>query len=66
MPKKQKIDYANVNAALETPCPKCGYLITPVETRRVDFERVECPKCRERFIPGTGNLYELRGDRNRS
>ncbi len=52
MPKKQKINLAEVKAALDTPCPKCGHAITPAEVRRVDFERVECPKCGERFVPG--------------
>jgi predicted RNA-binding Zn-ribbon protein involved in translation (DUF1610 family) len=45
MPQKQKINLAKVNAALDTPCPKCGYSITPAEIRRVDFEHVECPEC---------------------
>lgn len=53
MPQKQKINFAKVNAALDTPCPKCGYLIAPAELRRVDFERVVCPECGERFIPGS-------------
>jgi ribosomal protein S27AE len=51
MPKKQKINLAKVLAALNTPCPKCGYSIPPGEKRRVDFEHMQCPKCGERFIP---------------
>jgi ribosomal protein S27AE len=54
MPSKQKIDRDKVNAALNTTCPKCGYSILPVELMRVDSERVECPRCRERFVPGAG------------
>jgi ribosomal protein S27AE len=52
MPKKQKINLAKVLAALNTPCPKCGYSIPPGEKRRVDFEHMQCPKCGERFIAG--------------
>ena len=32
-------------------CPKCGRVIPPAEVRRVDFERIECPVCGERFVP---------------
>jgi ribosomal protein S27AE len=52
MPQKQTINLANVLAVLDRLCPKCGHAIAPAELRRVDFERVECPKCGERFIAG--------------
>jgi len=52
MPRKQKIDRARVNASLNTLCPKCGYSIPPSQVARVDFQRIECPNCRERFTPG--------------
>jgi predicted RNA-binding Zn-ribbon protein involved in translation (DUF1610 family) len=58
MPSKQKINRAKVEAALNTPCPKCGYSIAPADIRRVDFERVECPKCGERFIPVSANVRQ--------
>jgi ribosomal protein S27AE len=51
MPKKQKINLAKVLASLNTTCEKCGYSIPPEEIRRIDSERMECPKCGERFIP---------------
>ena len=51
MPKKQKTDLRKVNASLNTRCVKCGHSITPAELRRVDCERVDCPKCGERFNP---------------
>jgi uncharacterized protein (UPF0212 family) len=54
MPQKQKINRDKVNAALSTRCPKCGYSIPPSQIARVDFARVECPKCGERFVPGAG------------
>lgn len=54
MPQKQKINLSKVMASLDKLCPKCGHTIAPAELRRVDFERVECPECRERFIPGSG------------
>ena len=38
-------------ASLDKTCPKCGCTITPDQVKRVDFERVECPKCGERFRP---------------
>jgi hypothetical protein len=31
--------------------PKCGFTITPDLVKRVDFERIECPKCGEKFSP---------------
>jgi len=51
MPAKQKINLGKVLASLNTACQKCGYLIPPEERRHVDFERIVCPKCGERFIP---------------
>lgn len=51
MPKKQKINLAKVLASLNTTCPKCAYSIPPNERRHVDFEYIECPKCKERFVP---------------
>jgi len=58
MPKKQKIDLAKVLASLGTVCPKCGCSIPPKERRLVDFSHVECPQCRERFIPGSGAVHQ--------
>jgi predicted RNA-binding Zn-ribbon protein involved in translation (DUF1610 family) len=51
MPRSRKINQDKVQASLDTPCPKCGFSITPAQIRRVDFERVECPKCGEKFQP---------------
>jgi predicted RNA-binding Zn-ribbon protein involved in translation (DUF1610 family) len=36
----------------EYDLPKCGFTITPDLVKRVDFERMECPKCGEKFRPG--------------
>jgi hypothetical protein len=47
MPRKQKSNREKVQAALTTLRPKCGYSITPAEIRRVDFDRMKCPKCGE-------------------
>jgi predicted RNA-binding Zn-ribbon protein involved in translation (DUF1610 family) len=55
MPKKQKINLEKVQAALNTPCPKCGYAIPPAEIRRVDFDNIRCSKCGERFTPKTSS-----------
>jgi hypothetical protein len=30
-------------------CPKCGILVTPDLVKRVDFERIDAPKCGESF-----------------
>jgi ribosomal protein S27AE len=49
MPSLKKIDMQKVLAALNTPCPKCGYEITPAEIKRVSWEEEECPKCGLRF-----------------
>jgi hypothetical protein len=51
MPRKQKLDRERVMASLNTLCPKCGMSITPDRVRRIDFDHVECPACREQFIP---------------
>ena len=44
-----KINLQKVLASLNTPCPKCGHLITPAEIKRVSWEEIECPTCGERF-----------------
>jgi len=51
VPRKQKINLEKVLASLNTVCPKCGYSITPEKIRRIDFERMQCPECGERFRP---------------
>jgi ribosomal protein S27AE len=49
MPRKEKIHLEKVLAALNTLCPACGYSITPAEIRRVDFDKMKCPRCGEVF-----------------
>jgi ribosomal protein S27AE len=51
VPGSRKIDLAKVHAWLNKTCPKCGFTITPNQVKRVDFERIECPKCGEKFRP---------------
>ena len=53
MSEKQKINLEKVLASLNTLCTKCGYSIPPKEIQRVTFYEVLCPKCGERFIPGS-------------
>ena len=39
------------------PCQvhaQCGFTITPDLVKRVDFERMECPKCGEKFRSDAG------------
>lgn len=50
MPSKQKINLEKVQAALNTLCPKCGYVIQPAEIRRYDFNTMKCPACDEHFV----------------
>ena len=52
MPRKQKINLEKVLASLNTVCPKCECSITPDKIRRIDFERMICPECGERFKAG--------------
>ena len=52
MPRSREINLEKVQASLDAVCPKCGGLIPPAEVRRIDFERIECPVCGERFSPG--------------
>jgi len=56
MPGKQKINREKVQAALNTLCPKCGTSIPPDKIRRIDFSRMECPSCAERFTPGAARV----------
>jgi ribosomal protein S27AE len=51
MPQSRKINLEKVLASLDTKCPKCGFTITPDLVKRVDFERIECPKCGAKFQP---------------
>ena len=51
MPRSRKINLEKVLASLDKPCPKCGFTITPDLVKRVDFERIQCPKCGEKFRP---------------
>jgi hypothetical protein len=47
------------------PCVrKCGGLIPPAEVRRVDFERIECPVCGERFAPSPRRREENNASKN--
>jgi predicted RNA-binding Zn-ribbon protein involved in translation (DUF1610 family) len=50
--RARRINLEKVLASVDAVCPKCGKLISPVEVRRIDFERIECPVCGERFAPG--------------
>jgi ribosomal protein S27AE len=51
MSRSRKINLEKVQASLNKTCPKCGFTITPDLVKRVDFDRIECPKCGERFRP---------------
>jgi ribosomal protein S27AE len=59
MPRSRKINLEKVLASLDAVCPKCGKLISPAEVRRIDFERIECPACGERFMPAFGGPTPL-------
>jgi hypothetical protein len=39
---------------------KYGFSISPAQITRVDFERVECPKCDEKFRPDANSDLRLR------
>jgi len=49
MPRSRKINLGKVQASLDKNCPKCGFTITPDLVNRLDFERIECPECAEKF-----------------
>jgi len=49
MPRSRKINREKVLASLNKTCPKCGVTITTDLAKRVDFERMECPECGEKF-----------------
>jgi DNA-directed RNA polymerase subunit RPC12/RpoP len=55
MPRSRKINLEKVQASLDAACPKCGRMIPPADVRRIDFDRIECPMCGERFVPGPIN-----------
>jgi hypothetical protein len=54
MPRSRKINLEKVRESLDKLCPKCGCLISPAQVRRIDFERIKCPVCGERFVPVPG------------
>jgi hypothetical protein len=54
MVRAKNINLEKVFASLDAERPKCGKKISPAEVRRIDFERMECPACGERFAPGSG------------
>jgi ssDNA-binding Zn-finger/Zn-ribbon topoisomerase 1 len=56
MLRKQKINLDRVKAPHDTVCPKCGYEISLDKLRRIDLRNVECPECRERFVPEKSGL----------
>jgi hypothetical protein len=56
MPPKQKINFQKVRAALKMVCPHCSCSIPPAEIRQVDFDLMECPKCKELFIPSRNRI----------
>ena len=51
MAKSRNFNLEKVRESLDAVCSKCGALISPPDVRRVDFERIECPVCGERFVP---------------
>jgi ribosomal protein S27AE len=53
-----KINLEKTQASLDKTCPKCGFTITPDLVKRVDFERIECPKCGEKFSPASGRYNQ--------
>ena len=50
MPSRNKINLEKVNASLFALCTECGYKIQSGEYRRVDSERLRCPKCGARSL----------------
>jgi predicted RNA-binding Zn-ribbon protein involved in translation (DUF1610 family) len=52
MPRKDKINLEKIRASLFTLCTECGYKVQSGEWRRVDGEKLRCPKCGAAFIPG--------------
>jgi ribosomal protein S27AE len=56
MPSRKKINLEKVLASLDAACPKCGRVIPPADVRRVDFERIECPGCGDRFTLGDARV----------
>src|SRR6266849_6470553 len=51
MSSRRKINLEKVRASLFTLCTECGYKIQSGEWRRIDGERLRCPKCGAAFIP---------------
>jgi ribosomal protein S27AE len=50
--RKNKINLEKVLAALNIVCPFRGHSISLAEIRRIDFERMKCPKCGALFGAG--------------
>jgi len=50
---RNKTNLEKIRASLVTTCPHCEARIEPDELKRVDWERLECPKCGGTFVPET-------------
>jgi hypothetical protein len=61
MPRSRKINLEKVWASLDAVCPKCKKVIPPAEVRPIDFERIECPVCGQRFAPGPKKREQAAG-----
>jgi len=55
-PTLTKNQSGQVRASLNTMCPKCGATITPDLVKRLEFERIECPKRGKKFRPSAALL----------
>jgi ribosomal protein S27AE len=50
--QRKKIDLKKVLESLSTTCPSCGFPIPVDKVRRIDFTRMQCPKCGHVFVAG--------------
>jgi hypothetical protein len=52
MPRSRKVNLERALASLNTTCPKCGKVITPVEMQRIDFQRMSVRRAGSGFALG--------------
>jgi ribosomal protein S26 len=46
---RRKLDREKILASLNVKCTRCGAIIPPDKQMRIDFERMQCPDCKELF-----------------
>jgi hypothetical protein len=50
MPRPHNLDLEKLRTSLDVTCPHCCAQIAPENQQRVDWDHLQCPSCRKRFV----------------